>query len=109
MSTIEDTSSVDAIGINKDSGAIVLKIFDHLDWEDEISHLYLLQEKINSYLRFMEGPQILEAYPESKNHNLMISIDFKVVPCANAIKFLDTASKIVAAAGFSLAYSIEAV
>jgi hypothetical protein len=106
MSTIEDTSAVDAIGIDKNTGKVVLKIFDHLDWEDELSHLYLLQEKINSYLKFMESEQILNAYPDSKNRKLLIAISFREMPCANAIKFLDTASRLVLNAGFDLTYSI---
>ncbi|MCX7113282.1 MAG: hypothetical protein NTX45_24855 [Proteobacteria bacterium] len=106
MSTIEDTNKVDAIGIDKETGVVILKIFDHLIWDDEQKHLYLLQEKINSYLRFMESEDVLDAYPDARNRKLNISISFKEKPTANGIKFLDTVSKIVADAGFSLTYSI---
>lgn len=109
MSTIEDTNKVDAIGIDKTTGVVVLKVFDHLDWSDEQSHLYLLQEKINSYLRFMESEEVLEAYPDAKKRKLQISISFKEKLSANGIKFLDTVSKIISDAGFSLTYSIANV
>ncbi len=109
MSTIEDTNKVDAIGVDKHSGIVTLKIFDHLDWIEEKKHLYLLQEKINSYLRFMESEEVIEAYPDAKHRQLQISISFAEKPTANGIRFLDTASKIISDAGFSLIYSITNV
>jgi hypothetical protein len=54
----------------------------------------------------MESEQILNAYPDSKNRKLLIAISFREMPCANAIKFLDTASRLVLNAGFDLTYSI---
>ncbi|RUM93975.1 MAG: hypothetical protein DSZ28_05620 [Thiothrix sp.] len=109
MSTIEDTSKVDAIGIDKNTGIVILKIFDHLDWSDEQSHLYLLQEKINSYLRFMESGEVFDEYPDAKMQKLQISISFKEKPSANCIKFLDTVTKIIRDAGFDLVYTIASV
>lgn len=55
--SIEDQDSVDVIGVNE-SGIVVLTISDHLKWDDD--HLYLLQEKINTYLamKFMNGIMI---------------------------------------------------
>lgn len=106
MSTIVEANKIDAIGIDEPSGIIVLKIFDHLDWQDEHAHLYILQEKINTYLRFLESNEVLEAYPAAKNRVLQISISFKEKPSANGLRFLDTAAKIIADAGFSLIYSI---
>ncbi|MCF6345558.1 MAG: hypothetical protein L3J00_03710 [Thiomicrorhabdus sp.] len=109
MSTIEDTNKIDAIGIDKNSGIVILKIFDHLDWSDEQNHLYLLQEKINSYLRFMESEEVFEAYPDAKMRKLQISISFKETPSANCIKFLDTITKIISDSGFDLVYTIANV
>ena len=44
--TIHDPDKIDAIGLEGNSTA-VLTISDHLDWDDENSHLEVLQEKIN--------------------------------------------------------------
>jgi hypothetical protein len=107
MSTVEDTNKVDSIGIDKNSGVVILKIFDHLDWINEHDHLLLLQEKINSYLGFLESKEIYEAYPDSRDRKFQIDIAFLEKPSAKAIKFLDTVSKIVLDAGFSLTYSID--
>ena len=107
MSTVEDTNKIDAIGIDKKNNKVTLKIFDHLDWQDEHNHLYLLQEKLNSYLRFLESEEVYEAYPAAKGRQLEVSIDFITKPSASALKFLETASQILSEAGFSLTFSIE--
>ena len=52
--SIEQTDVVDFMGIDKLTGEIVLTISDHLEWNDaDEEHLWLLQEKINAYLRFI--------------------------------------------------------
>lgn len=109
MSTVEDTNKIDAIGIDKKTDKVTLKIFDHLDWSDEEKHLYLLQEKLNSYLRFLESKEIYEAYPPSKGRDLEINIDFAVSPSTNALKFIDTASQVLQGAGFTLTFTIDSI
>jgi hypothetical protein len=73
MSVLE-TNKIDAIGTDKVSGNIILTISDHLDWSNESYHLEILQEKLNSYIEFIEGDQILEDYPNSKGKKLIIEI-----------------------------------
>ena len=72
MSIIEK-NKVDAIGVEKDTGILVLSISDHLDWSDSSKHLVLLQEKLNSYLVFIKSGELLKNYPRAKNR--MIRID----------------------------------
>lgn len=61
--SIEDQGSVDAIGIDQE-GVVVRTLSDHLEWDD--GHLFLLQEKINTYLAFLESGEVFETYPDSK-------------------------------------------
>ena len=107
MSTIENTNTVDAVGVDKATGIVVLKIFDHLGWTDEHSHLLLLQGKINSYLNFMESGEIFDAYPESKNRDLQIDISFLEKPSENCLIFFETVSKIFLDAWFSFVFAIS--
>ncbi len=102
MSTIEDTDKIDAIGINKSTGKVILKIFDHLDWSDEPRHLYLLQEKLNGYIRFFESQEIYSAYPAAKGKELAVSIDFANALSVNAIRFIDTTHQVMQEAGITL-------
>ncbi len=107
--TVEDTNTIDAIGVDKETRNVILKIFDHLGWENEHKHLLLLQDKLNTYMRFLESGEVYEAYKHARGKKFVISIAFASSPTANAIKFLDTAANITIDAGFELQYTIDAV
>jgi hypothetical protein len=62
--SVLDPNSVDAAGIDKESGDVVLTISDHLEWDDANGHLLALQAKLNGYLRFVEGGDLPEAASE---------------------------------------------
>lgn len=54
--SILDANVVDIVGVDPAKGIARLIITDHLEWTSPVQeHLFLLQEKINSYLRFLEG------------------------------------------------------
>lgn len=55
--SVEDLNTIDCIGIPIETPHEVnLGISDHLEWDASLDeHLYLLQEKINTYLRFIES------------------------------------------------------
>ncbi|MDR6534474.1 DUF6572 domain-containing protein [Variovorax soli] len=62
--TVENTSIVDAVGTDTETGEVRLSIIDHLPWDTE--HLRLLQDKINVYLGFIESGEIYVSYPSAK-------------------------------------------
>ena len=53
---VEQTTVIDAIGIDQVSGAVHLTIADALAWD--AAHLRLLQEKLNAYLAFVESGEL---------------------------------------------------
>ena len=71
---LEDLHKVDAIGVERDSGAVVLTIADHWDWNDERQHLIALQDKLNLYIQFIESGELIEAYPEASGRMVRIDI-----------------------------------
>jgi len=85
--SVEDKNVIDIITIDKE-GVLVLTISDHLEWNDENEHLLLLQEKINSYLDFIENGQLAENYPDKADKKIMIQIIFKYYPNKTADEFL---------------------
>ena len=87
MSVLEK-GKIDFIGIDKLTGKVVLTISDHLGWEDELLHIYHLQEKVNAYIDFIESGEIYEAFPLAKGKSIVISIVFKFVISTNGIEFL---------------------
>ena len=71
---LDELKEVDAIGVERDSGAIVLSIVDSWDWEDAPVHLEALATKINAYLGFVEAGELLSSYPDAKARNVVIDI-----------------------------------
>ncbi|CAG9207274.1 conserved hypothetical protein [Paraburkholderia tropica] len=105
--SILDANVVDIIGVDPGKKIARLIITDHLEWSPPVGeHLYLLQEKINSYLRFLEGGELEENNPNAKGCKVEIEISMKYEPSAEALHFVERAREIVQSAGFDLVYRI---
>ena len=100
--SIEDKDKIDFISIRRSSDDVILTISDHLDWEDELFHLEMLQDKLNVYIEFIEGGQIYEDYPQSKGRKLVIEIVSKEEYNPEGREFLDKAKPIVQSIGAEL-------
>jgi len=100
---IDDTNKIDILFKDRE-GHAVLVIADHLDWEefDEGEHLLLLQEKLNTYLAFVDGGQIVKVRPDLKGLPVVIQVDAMQAPSEKALQFYRVAGKAVADAGVSL-------
>lgn len=85
--SVEYKNVIDIITTDK-QGTLVLTISDHLEWNDENEHLLLLQDKINSYLDFIESDQLAESYPDKADKKIMRQIVFKYYPNKTAEEFL---------------------
>ncbi len=72
--SILESNKIDTIGIDKESGEVILTISDHLDWSDSLNHVEMLQEKLNSYIEFIESGQITEDYPKWIGKKLIVQI-----------------------------------
>jgi hypothetical protein len=104
--TVENTSTVDAVGTDKETGEVRLSIFDHLPWDTE--HLCLLQDKINVYLGFIESGEIYVSYPNAKGRPLVIDAYTKFRPTEDAARFLRQAEAVAANYGASLRQAASA-
>ena len=102
--SIEDQGSVDAIGIDQE-GVVVLTLSDHLEWDD--GHLFLLQEKINTYLAFLESGEVFETYPDLKGREFKINILCKYEPTASAMWFISQCTDIINQAGVRFGYEVN--
>jgi len=103
--SIEDTQVVDFISARPNSGEVVLTVTDHLEW-GESQHLVMLQDKLNSYLAFIESGEILECYPNAKGSKLRIEVVCKFPPDEEGRNFLGRAGEVVNKAGFAFAYRV---
>jgi len=105
--TVEQIRVVDFISIETGSGNVKLTVSDHLEWEtDTNEHFLVLQEKLNTYLAFVESGEILESYPDAKDRDVVIEIVCKYQPNERALKFLSKAATVIGGAGFELRHTV---
>jgi hypothetical protein len=100
--TVEQTDVVDIIGLDGNTGEVVLTISDHLDWNESVEHQTTLQNKINKYLAFVESGEIFLRYPKAKGRLIAFNIVFKYTPDADGQEFLSKARRVIESAGFTL-------
>jgi hypothetical protein len=67
---VENTNVVDLLGIDPKSDMVTLTVVDTLDWQNEEEHVARLQEKLNTYLRFIESDEIDQTYPKASAKNV---------------------------------------
>ena len=103
--SVDQPDVVDIISKSQ-SGEIVLTISDHLAWADTHGHLRMLQEKINTYLRFLESGEIYQRYPDAIGSKLTIEVVFQLEPNLEARSFLSKARAIVEGAGFGFEFEL---
>lgn len=93
--SVVDTDSIDAIGLDKEARRVFLSIIDPLVWDQENVHLFTLQEKINTYLHFIESGELLKAMPDSEGFDIAIELILKHMPTDEAITFFDKSMQIL--------------
>jgi len=84
--SLEEINKIDYVSYDPESKTTILTISDQLDWNDEVSHLFLIQEKIKKYLDFIESGQIKVEYPSFLDSmNCKIQIIFRFNPEKNKV------------------------
>lgn len=101
MSIIE-TQVVDGIATTDDGKELIMLIADHLNWENEMEHLLLLQDKINAYIEFWEDKQYLTIYPDKSISEAVIEIHFLHGTTKNCMSFIETVNKQLSTADISI-------
>lgn len=105
---IDDIDKVDMIALNEDEAVMI--ITDHLPWGEDLKddeHMYLMQEKINSYLRFYESGEIYQAQPKTKDKKVIISLVSKYQPNEKGQWFIDQIQPIIESSGLQFRIEIK--
>jgi hypothetical protein len=72
--SLDTSNTVDALGIDRESGDVTLSIIDSWDWDDEKGHLSALKEKLGAYFVFIESGEIYDACPEAATKRIRIDL-----------------------------------
>jgi len=100
---VDQISTVDVIGIDQ-TGDVILTISDHLEWDSKKEHIFILQEKVNRYLAFIESGEIHQSYPDAEGRKKIISIVALHSPDEDANRFLSVAKEIVEGSGIGFRF-----
>ena len=101
--SVENSKVIDFI--TNHNSKVVLTISDHLEWIDSNEHVFLLQEKINAYLKAVESGQISK-YVDSPNSKIVISIAVKYAPSEMGIRFFAKVKETLLEAGYQFDYYV---
>jgi len=76
--SIEEIDKVDFVAVDRKTGDVQLVISDHLDWDqNEGEHLFVLQDKLNAYLGFVESGQLYAKFPRTRGKKIVIKVSGK--------------------------------
>jgi hypothetical protein len=103
--TVEEIDKIDRLAFDRKTGDVLLVISDHLDWnENEGEHLFVLQNKLNTYLAFIESRQLYAEYPRAVGKKIVLYVMAKFPLSDEARKFYQLAGKAIQDCGCSLQF-----
>jgi hypothetical protein len=102
---IDETSVIDFVSVD-DADNVNLTISGHLDWSAVQEHLLLLQEKINTYCKYVENGQLYDEYPQTRDRRPAIEVMFFYKPVPEAEQFLEKVKSTLDQEGFSFSWCL---
>ena len=99
--SISETDKIDIVAARPNSPIVKLVITDHLTWDDLDAHGRLLQDKINTYMEFVESGQLARLsepkIPATPEVRITLAVQHK--PTREALKFLERVEGFLAGVG----------
>jgi len=91
---VTDSQTIDGIAYDDNATTLVLEIYDHLNFDGkfEFDHLAILQDKLNSYIWFINSKQYEETYPNKRFSKFIINIHFLNAITENCKKYIENAN-----------------
>lgn len=74
---IENTDTIDGLAYEQETSILILLLADGMDWSDMNRHLLLLQEKLNTYIWYIDSRQYEEKYTDVKKIENRVSFLFQ--------------------------------
>ncbi len=97
--SVDNSRIIDVIGTSKCGERVILTITDHLEWGEQ-EHLLILQQKLNTYLAFIESGEIFDSYPQACGKSVEIQVITKYQPDEIGLSFFRICADVIQKAGF---------
>jgi hypothetical protein len=109
--TIAETTKIDIVATRPDSNVVRLVIADHLEWNDLDTHARLLEEKINTYIAFVESGQLrrLEGHRVPPLPQIWITLAAQHEPPAQAKELLARMESFLESCGLRFEITLDTV
>jgi hypothetical protein len=84
-------------------------LYDHLDFEGEFEkdHMLMLQDKLNTYIWYIDSKQYRKTYPGKEFNNYLIKIFFVFEPSELCKEFIINVNKKLNYANIKIEYTVE--
>ena len=107
--TISEPNKIDIVATRPDSRVVRLVVSDHLEWDDVQAHCRLLQNKLNTYLEFVEGGELarLTHPPVPADPAVLIEVALLHAPPPEAQAFLAEAGAMLHRHGYGFEWRSE--
>jgi hypothetical protein len=102
--SVDNSNTIDIASLDREANVVCLTVSDHLPWAASLDHQFILQEKLNAYLRFIESGELIEKFPDYEGLPVLIDVRFLHAPDEAALLFLGKAQTAIEKAGFSFSY-----
>ncbi len=105
---LDKTEVVDIVATKPGASNALLLLVDDWEWDDEHGHLLALQEKLNTYIAYVEGGQLVRDYPTANGQDVAIQAKFLHLPPESVqAGFLSQAEQLLVNTGIEFEWSFE--
>lgn len=109
---LAEADTVDYLGLEKETGYIVLTLIDDCDWENELQHLAMLQNKINRYFDFVDSGEVYDEAVKVLGREIgratpvKISILAQYEPIGEGLRFLQHVKNVARSANVMVTFKV---
>ena len=104
---VTEKDVVDSVAYEDD--LLLLQLYDHLDFDGEFEndHMMMLQDKLNTYIWYIDSKQYKGTYPGKEFNNYLIKIFFIYEPSALCRDFIIHVNKRLSNTKIKIEYIVE--
>ncbi len=92
-----------------ENNQLLLQLYDHLDFDEEFEkdHLLMLQDKLNTYIWYIDSKQYEDTYSQKRFDGFTIRVFFMFEPSELCIKFISHVNERLSNTGIRVEYAVE--
>ena len=91
----QKTQEIDIISANAEEGKVYLTITDTMTWDSKKEKLLLLQDKINTYMNFIQSGKLVELHPQTKSLKPVVALATSEQPDSQGLAFLEQVKQLM--------------